>query len=58
MSIDEGLRWPVASEERINIPANPRHYWRYRMHMNIEDLLKTDKFNNRLRTLIGYSGRL
>lgn len=58
MSVDEGLRWPVASEERINIPANPRHYWRYRMHMNIEDLIKADKFSNRLRTLIGYSGRL
>lgn len=58
LSIDESLRWAIPSEERINIPSNPRHYWRYRMHMNIEDLHKADNFNNRIKTLIGYSGRL
>ena len=33
MSIDERLRLPDENGERINIPANPRHYWRYRMHL-------------------------
>ena len=28
LSIDEKLRLPDANAERINIPANPRHYWR------------------------------
>ena len=38
MATDEALRLPDADAERINIPANPKHYWRYRMHLNIEDL--------------------
>ena len=38
LAIDESIRCPEASAERINVPANPRHYWRYRMHVNIEDL--------------------
>ena len=31
LSMDENLRHPDPTAERINIPANPRHYWRYRM---------------------------
>ena len=57
LSIDEKLRLPDQNAERINIPANPRHYWRYRMHMTIEDLLKADDFNETIRTLISQSGR-
>jgi 4-alpha-glucanotransferase len=38
LAMDEKLRLPDADAERINIPANPKHYWRYRMHVNIEDL--------------------
>ena len=57
MSIDEGLRLPDQNAERINIPANPRHYWRYRMHLSIEQLLKADSFNEEISTLIIQSGR-
>ena len=57
MSIDENLRLPDANAERINIPANPRHYWRYRMHLTIEQLLAADDFNNEISTLIIQSGR-
>ena len=57
MSVDEKLRLPDADAERINIPANPRHYWRYRMHMSIEELMKADDFNNKLKMLITQSGR-
>jgi len=57
MSIDEGLRLPDENAERINIPANPRHYWRYRMHLSIEQLLAADELNNEISTLIIQSGR-
>ena len=57
MSIDEQLRLPDQNAERINIPANPRHYWRYRMHLTIEQLLAADDLNNEIITLIINSGR-
>ena len=57
LSIDEKLRLPDENAERINIPANPRHYWRYRMHLTIEQLLKADELNNEISTLIIQSGR-
>ena len=57
ISIDDGLRLPDENAERINIPANPRHYWRYRMHLTIEQLLAADDLNNEISTLIIQSGR-
>jgi 4-alpha-glucanotransferase len=57
LSIDERLRLPDQNAERINIPANPRHYWRYRMHLTIEQLMKEDDFNETIKTLITQSGR-
>ena len=44
LATDEALRLPDADAERINIPANPKHYWRYRMHLNIEDLAADKRF--------------
>ncbi len=57
LSIDERLRLPDQNAERINIPANPRHYWRYRMHLSIEQLLAADELNEQISTLIIQSGR-
>ena len=57
LAMDDQLRLADADAERINIPANPRHYWRYRMHMTIEQLMKSNDFNNRLKELISQSGR-
>ena len=57
LAIDEQLRLPDANAERINIPANPRHYWRHRMHLTIEELLKADDFNNEVCEMIRQSGR-
>ena len=57
LSIDEHLRLPDQNAERINIPANPRHYWRYRMHLTIEQLLAADELNNEISTLIVQSSR-
>ena len=56
-SMDEGLRAPDADAERINIPANPRHYWRYRMHLTLEDLLERKSFNGKIRQLLENSKR-
>lgn len=39
LSTDSELRRPDPTEEQINIPSNPRHYWRYRMHLTLEKLL-------------------
>ena len=57
LSINETLRLPDQNAERINIPANPRHYWRYRMHLTIEQLLQADELNEEISTLIKQSGR-
>ena len=57
LSIDEKLRLPDADAERINIPANPRHYWRYRMHLTIEQLMQETEYNETVKTLIVQSGR-
>lgn len=57
LSIDDNLRLPDQNAERINIPANPKHYWRYRMHLSIEDLMANDSFVANVTELISQSGR-
>jgi 4-alpha-glucanotransferase len=57
MGIDERLRYPDADFERINVPAIPRHYWRYRMHLTLEELMQQHAFNTHLRTLIDETAR-
>lgn len=56
-AIDEKLRFADANAERINIPVNPRHYWRYRMHLNIEDLIANKEYNDNIKELIRQTGR-
>lgn len=58
LSINEEVRYPDADAERINVPANPRHYWRYRMHITIEDLMQCTTLNDHIRDMIGKSGRI
>ena len=57
LSIDESLRNPNIEEERINVPSNPKNYWRYRMHLPISALKAAKGFNERLKTLIVRSER-
>ena len=57
LSVDGALRAADPASERINIPAVARHYWRYRMHLTLEELLAADGFNARLRAAIAASGR-
>ncbi len=44
-------------DERINIPSDPNHFWQYRMHINLEDLLKEDDFNEEIKKYVKESGR-
>lgn len=57
LATDEALRLPDADAERINIPATPKHYWRYRMHLNIEDLAADKRFVQSITEMISQSGR-
>jgi 4-alpha-glucanotransferase len=57
LAIDESLRLEDANAERINIPANPRHYWRYRMHLNIEDMMENKELVSTIKELVYESGR-
>lgn len=57
LAMDENLRLDDMNTERINIPANPRHYWRYRMHLTIEQLMAADDFNKKIKNMIKESGR-
>jgi 4-alpha-glucanotransferase len=57
MSISPNLRRDNPEAERINVPSNSFHSWRYRMHIALEDLMKEDDFNNTLRNYIKQAGR-
>ena len=58
LSVDGNIRLADPEGERINVPANPKHYWRYRMHLTLENLLGQNEFNDKLRHLISGSGRV
>lgn len=51
LAIDSKVRIDDPEAERINIPSNPRHFWKYRMHLTLEKLLKEDLFNRHVRSL-------
>ena len=56
-AMDDKIRLPDAAAERINEPANPNHYWRYRMHITLETLLQSTSFNEKIGTMITGTGR-
>ena len=58
IGMDEDLRLPDVNAERINQPGNPNHYWRYRLHLTLEELLNQTAFNQFIREQIQQSGRL
>ncbi len=57
LGMHDALRRQDPHEERINVPANPKHYWKYRMHITLEDLLKEKEFNHELKEFMISSGR-
>lgn len=56
-AMDDSIKRKDADAERINIPSHPNHYWRYRMHITLEELLRADNLNNKIVALIEKSGR-
>ena len=52
LAIDETLRLADPVAERINVPADANHYWRYRMHIGLEDLLAATDFNTEIAALV------
>lgn len=57
MGIHEQIKRDNPMDEQINIPANPKHYWRYRMHHTIDQLINATDFTEQLSQLIKASGR-
>ncbi|MEP6927621.1 MAG: 4-alpha-glucanotransferase [Ginsengibacter sp.] len=51
------IRRENPNDERINIPSDPNHFWQYRMHINLEDLLKENEFNEEIKKYVIESGR-
>jgi len=51
LAVDGEVRLPDANGERINLPSNPRHFWNYRMHLKIEDLMKQQNLNEKIKKL-------
>jgi 4-alpha-glucanotransferase len=57
LGMSESLRRANPNEERINNPAIGKHYWQYRMHISLEDLIKQKEFNKELGEYVENSGR-
>jgi 4-alpha-glucanotransferase len=57
LAMSEQLRRRDPHEEQINVPANPTHFWKYRLHLPLEELVEAVGFNEPLRELVQASGR-
>lgn len=57
LATDERLTNENMDHERINNPAVFPHYWRYRMHLKLEDLKNENSFNEKIANWIKDSGR-
>ena len=57
LAMDEQMRLADPDKERVNVPAITPYYWRYRMHLNIEDLIQGKSFAQNIKDLIQESGR-
>ena len=58
IATNEELCNPKIDNERINNPAVFPHYWRYRMHINIDDLQNNTEFIEKISGWVKDSGRL
>ena len=57
LSVDEKVRSKYVDSERINDPSNPNHYWRYRIHIPLEEMISAKEFNRKVEGLVKESGR-
>ena len=58
LGMSESVRRIDPREERINDPANPKHYWQYRLHLNLEDLIEHKEFTKLVRQSIADAERI
>ena len=56
-AMDDSIKRADPEAERINVPANSMHYWRYRMHITLEELMNAESLNEKISFLIRKSGR-
>ncbi len=57
LGMDARLRRADAAAEQINNPGNSKHYWRFRFHLPLEQLLNENQFNGLVKHLVKVSGR-
>ena len=57
LATDRELSNPNMDEERINNPAVFPHFWRYRMHLDVESLLNKNGFNQKIAQWVQDSNR-
>ena len=57
LSLDGVHRRPDEKAERINQPADPHHHWRYRLHVNVEDLASWTELSTEISALLRESCR-
>ena len=51
LAIDGDVRVKDQFSDRINVPADPRHFWNYRMHISLEQLMQEKKLNDKIKKL-------
>ena len=58
MATDGNVRYGGnPADERINVPAIPRYYWRFRMHCTLESLIGASDFNAHIKGMVDAAGR-
>jgi 4-alpha-glucanotransferase len=57
LGMDDALRRPDADAERINVPAIVNYYWRYRLHLPLEALVRAEHFKRTVENMVQQSGR-
>ncbi|KAH6796601.1 disproportionating enzyme 2 [Perilla frutescens var. hirtella] len=57
LALKEEYTTRPAVEETINDPTNPKHYWRFRVHVTVESLQKDKELVLAIKDLVRGSGR-
>ena len=57
LGMNEKLRREDVKAEQINVPANPKHYWKYRLHLDLDELNNAKEFIHTLREMVLSSKR-
>ena len=57
LGMEDRLKKEDPFSEQINEPSNPKHYWRYRLHVELETLIDDVEFCEKVKTMVKESGR-